>query len=722
MWARIALTFMAIVVFPSIVLAQEWEDELAGILKRLDSDCQQERAAAEKTLEKLCEKVGYPIVAVLKEHLGDASPQSKHSISTQLSKIPEYQHIFSLLDILNHPNMAGKKFIICNTGGYHVIGWPGSLSFAYANGWVLSESEEEITILENTLVTRTYRKERSLPKNWDYYKKEHPKDKPLPGCYNVLDFEKFCRNFIKAGVVDYYGRWFDHYPRGGRGHATEAAIYAYWAFRLGLRKESADLMELATKSHQSHFRSHSLLEQVTAEIVTNIRWQAITGANSGKPRPEVLKMWQLAVRLTGGKSEESRQMVRLYEEMISEDEKWVEPKEDDIKKMSDAEKTSYWMYKLRDAAATQGGQPGSCYAFGRYSGHRGSQNPADKLYELGWSAIPTLIEHLDDPRPTRCMGYYRNFSLGSFYLLRYGDCCQQIFKAVTGIQLTRFSPIFTSITEEGKAPKCKQEAGKWWSKYKNGGPEKYYLSLLGNKDIQKHAFAAFKLLELDNSKYLPNIIGVAKRDRAGGNCRILYAIVPYLGKDDEAFLKGYLSVDNLMAVVVAADTLLEKCQSDIGAKEIIVRLKNFTSKQRCSYPFFLGEALDLLSKVPKEYVFEAIPELMRHNLRDIRCYTLWLADKFVSRQVLDALILMLDKKETEDELTTAKDAKRFCDDAAHTIAEMVAYPKEYNWYWTNKQKDSYIRDLKAWLKANIDKLDWDALRLRAEEKRKAKKN
>lgn len=86
------------------------------------------------------------------------------------------------------------------------------------------------------------------------------------------------------------------------------------------------------------------------------------------------------------------------------------------------------------------------------------------------AAIPQLVNHLDDPRPTRCVGYWRFYAREGHYLLRYGDCCQQLFEAITGHTLYERKTTVGYPYKDGVAKNCKTKAQQWWSNYKKSVP------------------------------------------------------------------------------------------------------------------------------------------------------------------------------------------------------------------------------------------------------------
>jgi hypothetical protein len=83
------------------------------------------------------------------------------------------------------------------------------------------------------------------------------------------------------------------------------------------------------------------------------------------------------------------------------------------------------------------------------------------LVKLGKQALPQIIAHLDDPRPTRCLGYWRSVAPETHYLLRYGDCCQQIFEAITGHTIYQRQHTAGYPIRAGRGKECRARAEQW---------------------------------------------------------------------------------------------------------------------------------------------------------------------------------------------------------------------------------------------------------------------
>jgi hypothetical protein len=170
--------------------------------------------------------------------------------------------------------------------------------------------------------------------------------------------------------------------------------------------------------------------------------------------------------------------VQQLASLIAEDKVWKEPAKEELSKMDVKGKAAYWLYHLRNLNVTQTSDPGMCrvvtdspwfFLESQDLSPKGTANPAVELKKLGYDALPQIIEHLDDGRPTRCVGFWRSYAPDSYYTLTYGDCCQQIFEAVTGRSIYDRGYSNGYPIKDGKGPECKAAAQRWWQAYQRGG-------------------------------------------------------------------------------------------------------------------------------------------------------------------------------------------------------------------------------------------------------------
>lgn len=125
-------------------------------------------------------------------------------------------------------------------------------------------------------------------------------------------------------------------------------------------------------------------------------------------------------------AEESQELADLLDKMVKEDRVWSEPK--DLSALSQSELITYHIYHLRDVVAHQWSQPGYCDVLSSFSLEK-EYNAAKELRSLGQAAIPALLDLLEDRRPIRGVGYWRDFH-PTRTILRYQDAAIQILNEV----------------------------------------------------------------------------------------------------------------------------------------------------------------------------------------------------------------------------------------------------------------------------------------------------
>ena len=110
----------------------------------------------------------------------------------------------------------------------------------------------------------------------------------------------------------------------------------------------------------------------------------------------------------------------------------------DEKRPPNDERLKQLVYDLRDLNMLQFHQPnrglriigpGSLRLDDMSDNRNSSPDAAKQLLDIGYDAIPTLIDHIDDDTLTRSVDYWRNFTY-SHRVLTVGECCGQIIDAI----------------------------------------------------------------------------------------------------------------------------------------------------------------------------------------------------------------------------------------------------------------------------------------------------
>jgi hypothetical protein len=153
---------------------------------------------------------------------------------------------------------------------------------------------------------------------------------------------------------------------------------------------------------------------------------------------------------------EAQDMAQELERMVQED---IRHRQENraIETMTDAEKIEDLVYQLREQNGHQLMVPGHASAMAS----RRSGNAAWQLAAIGYAAVPRLIAAIDDRRPTRTVGCWRDFVF-SHYVLRIGDCAVEILEQIAGRQFFASSGSFSYMLKDGMEKRVRAEVMKWW--------------------------------------------------------------------------------------------------------------------------------------------------------------------------------------------------------------------------------------------------------------------
>jgi hypothetical protein len=392
----------------------------------------------------------------------------------------DYDRLGEIFSPPGTPSIKGKRWAAVETG-------PTNWSTEQF-GWIVEETPAGITLVDLYGETSRLRKptaDEKRPKLKEEKDGElsrktiHEADYSVAWKIRPEDFTAKLKKFLADGLPgekqdkqDIYASFNQRFNL--KDHVTESARLAYFAHRAGLEQQATDLFAHALKArrtYQDQYREGEDLKElhlfVAEAIAKGQRNSAIYVGHLQTPRKELKKSWEkLAAIPYHSYREEAKTMARHYQELIDEDKRWVEPDTAALAKMTDEHKVSYWIYHLRDLDVGQSSDPGSCRVLGEWgfdflARDEKKRNAAVELKKLGLAAVPQLIAHLDDARPTRCKAHWRRYWPDGHYLLCYGDCCQQIFESITRRTIsTETYPI-----QAGKGKECKAKAEQWWQEF-----------------------------------------------------------------------------------------------------------------------------------------------------------------------------------------------------------------------------------------------------------------
>jgi hypothetical protein len=454
---------------------------------------------------------------------GDGQDQTRAKAADPKVLKGELTRLLEVYEAIGMTDVKGKKWVTVDAGP--------KKDAVQLTGWLVAETPSELTVLELDGGRETIRKPKSgeqrPEKNITDGRNTIPLDEYVAAARKNRvvwavekgDYKTFVTKFLDAGVPDpdrkkdrredVYTFVLDRYELSG--HVDVACRYGCWAHLQGDDELAIKLLAQAEEARVKYVGRYigdeettkSLALFVANHIAKSRRIAAISGSHSRTPRPELLKQWQQLAKIPlHSYKTDAEEMIKSYESLIAEDNAWKEPDEKTLAKMTVKEKVAYWMYHLRDADAGQWSDPGQCSVFGDPfggftlgNGEKSKKpNPAVELKNLGLDAVPEIIAHLDDARPTRCQGHWRSYWPDSFYPLRYGDACQQIFEAITGQTIYGRRTTNGYPIADGKGKECKEKAEKWLADFTKKGEKQWLIdaTALGDGDSSRQAARLIK--------------------------------------------------------------------------------------------------------------------------------------------------------------------------------------------------------------------------------------
>jgi hypothetical protein len=331
-------------------------------------------------------------------------------------------------------------------------------------------------------------------------------------------FRDYCRKTLSVPLPDPQGTEWPFRSRIDVSDPRRFCVLAYWSFRRGEVGHAKRLLDRARATFvHSDFRGNggeeTFEEFVREDLATTLEQRAVLAAMAGEPWTALRERWRTAVRVRGDRApvlhdppmvppmdlgvprlfagfgwHEASEMVRFYDRLIDEDRTWREPTPEELRRWDGARRSRYWTRRLRDSRAGR-------WATGSHTPSEvfwgGAEDPARHLLALGWTALPDLIEHYEDPTPTRGFRSYYSRATGhtSYTPWRYGNVCTELMHVITG-------EVFAS----------REEAARWWETARRRDPAGFYLVQLGSDDAETREKAALWLANMDEAAYTDAVV------------------------------------------------------------------------------------------------------------------------------------------------------------------------------------------------------------------------
>jgi hypothetical protein len=306
--------------------------------------------------------------------------------------------------------------------------------------------------------------------------------------------------------VDQEDRW-----RRDSGQASSDRAILFMLARMCARRGSAELAEklddaimtLPGLENSRRQEAASFREGTEKEIGHVLMWKAVVDfGDFSIPRPQLLEEFERIVRdfPASEHRERAKGYVEILRTMVAED---AAHPAVDLEKLAPAERVKELIFRLRDQNGHQYSQPGACDIFGDWGGAAKRTSPAHQLVELGHAAVPQLIGALEDKRPSRSVGYHRDFYF-SHFVLTVGDCAEAILARISGRNFWKARTTSAAMQKDGATTATRAAIEAWWREVKDKG-EKAILIEGVHSGKQDGVEQARRLIAMDSAAALEAI-------------------------------------------------------------------------------------------------------------------------------------------------------------------------------------------------------------------------
>ena len=296
---------------------------------------------------------------------------------------------------------------------------------------------------------------------------------------------------------------------------------AYAAAYFGKSKEATRLVHEAIRQRGLCF------EDAYNEAAWQSFAQGIAMLRSGTPRSELLNHWKETLRVFDHSRyhEQLTDLTSQLEKQVVEDQKLAGSDVEDPGKLPLPQRINYYIARLPDVHGAQWSQPGHCVTYGMGEGTQVS----DALIKIGRPAVPKLIEHLDDRRLTRSIGFWRNFA-PSRVVLRVQDVAVQCIEQIVDIRFYHSSSTssYLSNEKEEKRRAVVEDIKEWWTTNGSKTPLEGYLARMDRGNIYDRLAVLGKIESID--KTAVDSIATLNRWAAGEDFRQLPKVAEALAR------------------------------------------------------------------------------------------------------------------------------------------------------------------------------------------------
>ncbi len=477
----------------------------------------------------------------------------------KLDLTEERRQAFAWMTKLAYPETKDLKFVLVATGDWlqHGNNAPEN-RFQY--GFLMDTRKETFKILGLDLEVYAFAK---TPPKTDAYKTVD---------FEVLDLDTESRLLLADMKVEPNtemkpSRRMHTIFAPGLSERTEIFLLAWACSRRGHNATAAKLYQLARNPETQSLRRglqekpvKTLQEKVADDLAHIEIWRGVLAFGDPRvPRVELLQRFERLAKNFPKNSHLDRavETAVLLRKMIKEDEEHAasRKKGKSFDQLAKEEQITELIFQLREQNGHQFMQPGHCDIFDRFGGK--DDSPAHKLVKFGYDAVPQLIEHLDDERFTRSVGFHRNFYF-SHYVLRVNDCALAILEEIAGLSFWRGTSTFSYMSMDKKSGDAKKQAFAWFAEFQKKG-EKGFLTEATELGGENSGEMARRLAERYPKEALPILMKGARATKVGHvRATMVDLVASFKGEESIQFLMAELKEGPLAQPRLTAAVALHK--------------------------------------------------------------------------------------------------------------------------------------------------------------------
>lgn len=529
---------------------------------------------------KISVALGLPMSLFLAAILGlgmayqaaETRPGDKAGSPAAKSTADQRQTAFKWFSNLGFLDAKDRKFVRVSTGKWFQNG-DNPPRNSYVHGFLIKEKSGSFTVLTLSMSEETYHK---TPAKTAVH---------LQVGFEVRELRTGAAAHLKALRAPPKDEDRDRRPLWGIDlHSrTQTFVLAWACWRNGLDELGAELFDQAAKTPTGYGYNpdqpptQPLQKLIADDLAHTEMWRGVVGfGNAAMPRSQLLKRFERIVKHypESKHHKDAKATVTLLEQMIEEDAVHEKKSAKPFDQLGKKDQIAELIFQLRDQNGHQYFQPGSCDIFDSWG--RAKDTPAHKLVKMGYDAVPQLIDHLDDQRFTRSVGFHRNFYF-SHHVLRVGDCAETIISRIAGRSFFKASSTNSGMTKDGKASETKKEISAWWKDVQKKGEKQVLIEGVEAGDRNSAEQAERLMSKFSKAAFDAIIKGInnAKDEFTKG------LLVRYLAEiaDERVvpFLRRQLAGRSMWLRITAAEELM-KLKQDDGLKVMIQEWKDVSTK------------------------------------------------------------------------------------------------------------------------------------------------